>query len=376
MKPNDFRSARIPAGATDEAEQDERLYADTMERVRQGATGGFYGGIAVAVAFAFLFHDIANPALYWGWIGAFALHLLVRAPQLLRPLPASDAAVHAWSRRFVIGLAIAGTLWGLSATAFFPATDSAGRYLLTATQYVVAIMSVAAFSWYPRAFAVFITPLFALMSLPWFLHGSQHAWTLLFLTFATYLVLMDYVFRNAKVLIAGLAMRYEREALLAKLVERTDEAERANAGKTKFLASASHDLRQPLHALGLLSAHAVNVSRDPALDPVLHQMQSMTRVLGELVDALLDISRLDAGAVKPSMQRFKLQDVLDSVVEDAALVAENKGLTLRVRRSSHWTRSDPVMLGRIVQNLLANAIRYTPNGGVLLATRERGKTVR
>ena len=371
MKPNDFQSARIPAGATDEAEQDERLYADTMERVRQGATGGFYGGIAVAVAFAFLFHDIANPALYWGWIGAFALHLLVRAPQLLRPLPASDAAVHAWSRRFVIGLAVAGTLWGLSATAFFPATDSAGRYLLTATQYVVAIMSVAAFSWYPRAFAVFITPLFALMSLPWFLHGSPHAWTLLFLTFATYLVLMDYVFRNAKVLIAGLAMRYEREALLAQLVERTDEAERANVGKTRFLASASHDLRQPLHALGLLSAHAVNVSRDPALDPVLHQMQSMTRVLGELVDALLDISRLDAGAVKPSMQRFKLQEVLDSVVEDAALVAENKGLTLRVRRSSHWTRSDPVMLGRIVQNLLANAIRYTPNGGVLLATRER-----
>ena len=283
-----------------------------------------------------------------------------------------------WAQRFVIGLVFAGSLWGLCGWVLFPAASEAGRYLIFGAQYVIAVMSVAAFSWYPRAFAVFIKPLFLLMSVPWFVHNSAFAWPLLVLVIATYFVLLDYVNRSAKVLVSSLAMRYEREALLAQLVERTAEAERANVGKTRFLASASHDLRQPLQALGLLSARAVSLGESATsnhtaqLNPVLHQMRNMTRVLGDLMDALLDISRLDAGSVKPELQQFALQDVLDSVVDEAALVAADKGLSLRVWRTTVMVESDPIMLARIVRNLLANAIRYTHHGGILLATRQRG----
>jgi two-component system, sensor histidine kinase len=369
---------RLDDGLTLSADDNNRLFADAMARVRHGAKGGLYGGILVVIVFAVLFRENAQWLGYWLWLGAISLHLVIRTHQLFKRFPTAPMDVQRWAQRFVVGLVFAGSLWGLCGWVLFPAAPEAGRYLIFGAQYVIAVMSVAAFSWYPRAFAAFITPLFLLMSAPWFIHNSFFAWPLLVCVVVTYFVLLDYVNRSAKVLVSSLAMRYEREALLAQLVERTAEAERANVGKTRFLASASHDLRQPLQALGLLSAHAVNLSEATTqnhaaqLNPVLQQMQNMTRVLGELVDALLDISRLDAGLIKPELQQFALQDVLDSVVDEAALVAADKGLSLRVWRTTAVIESDPIMLARIVRNLLANAIRYTQHGGILLATRQRG----
>ncbi len=369
---------RLDDGLTLSVDDNNRLFADAMARVRHGARGGLYGGMLLAVVFAFLFRDNAQSLGYWLWLGAISLHFVIRTHQLFKPFPIAPLDVRRWAQEFVIGLVFAGSLWGLCGWVFFPAASEAGRYLIFGAQYVIAVMSVAAFSWYPRAFALFITPLFVLMSVPWFMHNSAFAWPLLLCAIVTYFVLLDYVNRSAKVLVSSLAMRYEREDLLAQLVERTAEAERANVGKTRFLASASHDLRQPLQALGLLSAHAVSLGESTAknqtaqLNPVLHQMQNMTRVLGGLVDALLDISRLDAGLVKPELQHFALQEVLDSVVDEAALVATAKGVSLRVWRTTAMVESDPIMLARIVRNLLSNAVRYTHHGGILLATRQRG----
>ncbi len=376
---NKFYPHRLDDGLTLSVDDNNRLFADAMARVRHGAKGGLYGGMLVALVFVILFRDNAQFAAYWWWLGAISLHFIARSQQLFERASQVPREVERWAQHLVIGLVFAGTLWGLCGWVLFPAATEAGRYLIFGSEYVIAVMSVAAFSWYPRAFAAFITPLFLLMSVPWFIHGSAYAWPILIFVVATYFVFLDYVNRNASVLIAGLAMRYEREVLLAQLVDRTAEAERANTGKTRFLASASHDLRQPLQALGLLSAHAVALSRGkhaneaPHITPVLLQMQNMTQVLGQLVDALLDISRLDAGLVKPGLQQFALQDVLDSVVDEAVLLAENRGLTLRVRRNAAVIESDPIMLARIVRNLLSNAIRYTHEGGVLLATRVRDK---
>jgi signal transduction histidine kinase len=170
-----------------------------------------------------------------------------------------------------------------------------------------------------------------------------------------------------------------QEDLRARVAEATaglqrqkEAAERATLAKSHFLAAASHDLRQPLHALGLFVsalAQSESAKREPEL--VAH-IRAATDSLQNLLDAILDLSRLDGGNVVPRITAFGLGPVLESVRRDLALVAEHKGLRLRVRATELWVRSDADLVQRILLNLVGNALRYTRSGGVLVSCRRRG----
>jgi signal transduction histidine kinase/CheY-like chemotaxis protein len=170
----------------------------------------------------------------------------------------------------------------------------------------------------------------------------------------------------------------QMEALHARLVEqmeelglRKEEAERANAAKTRFLASASHDLRQPMHSISLL----VSVLRDRLIDPehisLAGKVQQSAAGMESLFTGLLDISRLDAGNVKPEFTQFPIDDILHRLEQAYGPQAAARALSLRMRRCRAVVRSDPVLLERVLANLLVNAIRYTRRGGVLLGCRRR-----
>ena len=150
---------------------------------------------------------------------------------------------------------------------------------------------------------------------------------------------------------------------------RTRELSEANQAKSRLLAAASHDLRQPLHALNLMVAQW-------QLDPAAAQRQGLAARIAQAIDAinalfdgLLDVSKLDAGVVTPQPQALPLQQVLDRMDLSCAAAARAKGLDLRIRACAGWTHSDPVLLDRIVGNLVGNALRYTRQGGVLLGCR-------
>lgn len=164
--------------------------------------------------------------------------------------------------------------------------------------------------------------------------------------------------------------------LESRIAERTRELAAANEAKSRFLAAASHDLRQPMHALALFVGHLRHLASDPAQQGLAEQMERSTTALEQLLDALLDISRLDAGGVVPRPQPFALQGLFERIAVEFAPLAQAKGLSLRLRPTSHWVRSDPVLLERILINLVANALRYTRAGGVLLAARRHGTAIR
>lgn len=155
-----------------------------------------------------------------------------------------------------------------------------------------------------------------------------------------------------------------------------DEAQRATAAKSRFLAAASHDLRQPLQSqsmyLGVLKRHL----DDEESKKIAGRMGKSLDAMGELLDALLDISKLDTGSIEPIIARLALQDILNRVQVDNLPHAEQKGLELRVMPSSYSTRSDSALLGRIVDNFVVNAIRYTEKGRVLVGCRRHGDFVR
>lgn len=171
-----------------------------------------------------------------------------------------------------------------------------------------------------------------------------------------------------------------QEDLLARVAQATaglqrekDAAERATLAKSHFLAAASHDLRQPLHALGLfVSALAQSdaARREPAL---VGHIRSATDTLQNLLDAILDVSRLDSGNVVPRIAPVAIGPMFEHTRQALALIAEHKGLQLRIHQSEAWVNCDRDMLQRILLNLVGNAIRYTRSGGVLLACRRRGE---
>ena len=165
----------------------------------------------------------------------------------------------------------------------------------------------------------------------------------------------------------------ERSQAEARLREAKREAELANLSKTKFLAAVSHDLLQPLNAArlftsALLEKHAAGDGEAGLIRNISNSLEDVENLLGTLVD----ISKLDAGVIKPDLSSFAVADLLGNLAAEFRQLAGSEGLQLRFVNSGAWVRSDVQLLARILRNLLTNAIRYTRSGRILLGCRRRG----
>jgi len=155
-----------------------------------------------------------------------------------------------------------------------------------------------------------------------------------------------------------------------------EEADRANRAKSLFLATASHDLRQPLQSLALLNGTLRRLVRDEdALITVTHQDRAID-AMSRLLNALLDISKLESGAIEPELTDFPVDSLFDQLRNEFAGLATSKGLDLRVETCTACVQSDPSLVGQILRNLLANAIKYTHSGIVHLRSVARAGAIR
>lgn len=165
--------------------------------------------------------------------------------------------------------------------------------------------------------------------------------------------------------------RMEGELQQAKAV-----AEEASLAKTKFLAAASHDLRQPIQSMLLFTSSLVQHVRDEAGAEKLRNLERSMDALKDLLDSLLDVSRLDAGQVAPQIRDFPLGSLLDEISSVYGAVAASRNLEWQVETCDQIVRSDRNLLGRMVRNLVENALRYTPAGFVRIECREVGGQAR
>jgi len=157
-----------------------------------------------------------------------------------------------------------------------------------------------------------------------------------------------------------------------------EEAEQATLEKSRFLAAASHDLRQPTHALGLLVSRLDEMPMDASMRSVVATLGGAVHSMQDLLDSLLDLSQLEAGAVPSQLEPVCLDMLLSSLADTIRSQAEEKGLRLRIRPTGLWAISDRSILQRIVMNLASNAVRYTESGTVMIACRscDDGRNVR
>lgn len=179
------------------------------------------------------------------------------------------------------------------------------------------------------------------------------------------------------------ALQEARDNLEGKIADATRElerkraeAERSSLAKSRFLAAASHDLRQPLHALNLFASDLKNHARGPDQEKLAGQIGTSIRSMSELLDALLNISRLDVAGVNPQPLATPLQAIFDKLQQTYAREAENRGLRLRFRPTRAWAHTDPALVERLLGNLITNALRYTERGSILVAARRRGQAWR
>lgn len=174
-----------------------------------------------------------------------------------------------------------------------------------------------------------------------------------------------------------LDLRFKNVDLLEDLQRQRDAAEAANLAKSKFLATASHDLRQPMHSLNLYLASTAAYPLSADVREMVQRMQQCARYMNEMFDSLLDIARLDAQVIAPRFEALSLQPLLLRLQSEFTPLASAKSLSLEFVSEPHlYVLSDAGMLERILRNLLANALSYTRLGGVQLVAKRRGSRVR
>jgi len=204
----------------------------------------------------------------------------------------------------------------------------------------------------------------------WYLHYAQ---ALAVAGFTVVLLSTDY-WRHHPTLGIGLLIALTMvpwyfSALLARLQQARAEAEAANVAKTKFLAAASHDLRQPMQALSMYATVLEQRSTAANVLRLVHGIQLSVTTLERMFDSLLDISKIEAGVIKPNVTAFALMPLIERVADAERPIAAHKGLQLRVVPTTASVCSDPALLERMLKNLVTNAIRYTERGKIVIGCR-------
>jgi len=341
-------------------------------------------GVLPATAFiAYIMEPHFGAWRAWGWMTVMVAVWVARAAvcaALLRQPPRLER-VQFWIRYVIVSAAGSGMVGGSAAVLFFgaPPVQSA---LMTMVICGWCAAGIAVSGAVPPAFygliAFFLTPL----AFSWALSGNPDGVLVAVLLALFIFLLVTYARDGAELVARALRVGFENEELARRLHAREAEAqaareraEAANLSKSSFLAAASHDLRQPLHALSLLLFTLQEKTRDPEATEILKKIASSADSLDSLFKGLLDLSRLDAGSIKPELKPVSLGALLRRLANDWRPMATAKGLGFDCAASDAWVTSDAEMLERVLRNLIDNAVKYTERGRIEIRVAEQGQAV-
>ena len=282
-----------------------------------------------------------------------------------------DQSINRWLLWFSVPALVSGLIWGIAGYNFYLPDGGVYQAFLVIFLLGIAAGSMAFLSSHlPTFYGFFVFLMFPLIirmfqevDMPHLVMASMMiVYVLVFMVFG----------RNVnQVLLESILLRFDNLELVSRLTKEKDAAEKANIAKSKFLAAASHDLRQPLHALSLLAGALAERIQYEEVRGIVDKIRAAVAALENLFNALLDISKLDSGVLQPCIEDFQLQPLFERMENDYRPEAEQKGLIFDVDNCGDLVvRSDTILLERIVRNFVSNAIRYTNEGSVKLTARE------
>lgn len=354
----------------------KRIAVQQIDALFDTITVSVCGGAAAAIFLAMTLYHLGAVELGKGLAWAFYITLCAAAHILLsqiysRRRPVGDQW-RRWALWFTIISFTEGIGWGWAAIGLAAAAHSDVQLLVFLIVGGVAAASIPGFSPYlPAFFALFLPASFACLIVS--ITSTDPLQRAAFPMMMVFLCVTGPVAIKANRFFRQfVALRIRSEELAIDLQRQKDIAERASLAKSTFLAAASHDLRQPVHALGLLAGALRGVAMAPEGNLLLDQIEASTNAMDGLFTALLDISRLDAGVVEVYRRAFAVEPLLNRICRDHEDEAKAKGVALILKRCELKVDSDPVLLERIIRNLISNAVRYTDSGRIVVGCRRRG----
>ncbi|MGQ9425211.1 ATP-binding response regulator [Gilvimarinus sp. DZF01] len=284
----------------------------------------------------------------------------------------SDADVLRWRPIAIMGAFASGGLYGTGAFLFLPYCDPFQLVFITVLVAGSIASGLASQTPYPPAFTAFSIAVLVPYALGMLMRPeSVLAWVSA-LTFVYLLTQLAHGRYLARMVTESIRLRYENAELVEELRGQTRRAEEAALSKSRFLAAASHDLRQPVHALGMFVEAQQDEQLPERAEQLRLRMGASVRALSKLTDSLLDVSRIEAGTLESRCEPMALASLFRQLEAELAPFAAQRGIRLRMRAGRYWVRSDRQFLERIMRNLLDNAIKYTDKGSVLVVCRRRG----
>ena len=354
----------------------EYVRSEAIRMLMDSMAGGLGAGYLGLAAIAALLYRLGVRTWLGVWMASVASLLAVGFVAYLRyrAAPCMPADLQRWGRRFVWIASATALSWGSAAWYFLPGSPAVEMVTILGVSLITIGGNAHMAAHLPLYFGFLLAAelpfAIALGRIGDTLHADLSIGVL-----SLIVGLPLFAVQNNRSIRRSLSLAYRNRELAAALEQRTREAELANLAKSRFLAAASHDLRQPVHAFGLLldvlRGQGLNRTQAETVDQLL---RSSTALAG-LFDGLLDVSKLDAGVVHAQVGAVALEPLLRALLSEFEPLADDKSLGLRSRLLSCTVGSDALLLERILRNLLANALRYTERGGVLLACRRRGPNI-
>lgn len=340
---------------------------------------GNWGG-AVCALLILLNAELLPHTLVILWFGAFTLYtglLLFNRVRIQRMDLLENADLQRrWLRLSTLSMGLLGLLWTAIYVAIMLSSQKAYQFAALAGGAMLGAGAMASVGAHLPSYRAFFLSMFLplvvvlLMQYSWLSFGMGMA-AVLFLFF----MLWSGNRFNASYL-ESLRLRDENVALVAELRVQKEAAEQAGLAKSRFLAAASHDMRQPMYALNLYHGALANLALTSEAALLLANAQQCALAMDAMFAVLLDMSRIDAGVVKPSECSFPVAQMLERLRIEFTPAVLEKGLRLQVVHSSALIRTDPALAERILRNLLTNAVRYTSHGRIMVGCRIRGEKVR
>ena len=352
------------------------IHAEQISMLYRQLPTSITGQIVGALMLAGVLLGERPPGVVLGWLACITLFQTWRLTLYIRSRKAGFVQENV-ARAAVVwaaGAGISGMLWGSTALLFYVSGHHLSQAVLTILVFGMTAAAVPMIGSHIPSFYLFVAPTLV----PFVLRNAYEAdtphYVLSVIALAIMLGLMSFARDYNRMLIESLRNRFEKQALADRLaVQNVDleqarvAAEQANRSKTQFFAAASHDLRQPLHAMGLFASALADKVHDPEGAKLVASINGSVQALEALFNELLDISKLDSGIIKPVVTHFALAEIFDRLRGEFATETADKGLRLVIGGGTHIVASDAVLLERILRNLISNAVRYTPAGEVTIA---------
>ncbi|TXI30769.1 MAG: hybrid sensor histidine kinase/response regulator [Nitrosomonas oligotropha] len=282
-----------------------------------------------------------------------------------------------WVRMIVLFLNLGlGVCWVLCIVWFLEPTQPTNVMLITMALTITVTGTMLVWFFYlPIVLVTMLPPALTLIGSLLLQDGRAYLATSILLSLLSLFAIISSL-KLAQMLNYALQLNFENATLREQSDQARQEAEQANTAKTRFLATASHDLRQPIHALNLFFAELSDRVQDANTSALITQINSAIRTMNTMLSALLDVSKLDAGVIKPATEPVDLATLFTRLASEFVPIAQENHNRLRVQMTAAVVQSDPLMLERMLRNLISNALRYTMQGRVLVVARVYDQLVR